>query len=150
MGLAENREENEAPTIKEAILSVLSTEFPLTASQLHSRVSKLLARNFSYQALYKSLKSLTTKKAITKKNGRYFLSENYVQTIITQAKQLEHLYKIPGMPPLPSLYNFIFEQKNIGHSAKKMLARENGIYKRNASASNSNSRVPVSEKPQVA
>ncbi len=147
--MGENREGTAAPTIKEAILSVLSTEFPLSVNQLHLKVSRLINRTFSCQALYKCLKILTTKKAITKKNGRYFLSENYVQTIIIQAKQLEHLYETPGIPPLPSLYDFILEQEMMG-PPKKMLNKENEIGKRKTSVNNSNSLCPGSENPETA
>jgi hypothetical protein len=83
---------NGASTIKEAIILVLSNEFPLTAIQLHFKVARLLDRTFSYQAFYKCLQEFMEKNMINRNKGFYFLSESHIQNILAYSEQLKTLY----------------------------------------------------------
>jgi len=92
--LYEDLPKKDASTIKEAILSILSTEFPLTAKQLHFKVARLLNRTFSYQAFYKSLKEVVAKNVVTRHGGLYFLSQTHVQSVLAYSEQLKAVYGI--------------------------------------------------------
>jgi hypothetical protein len=94
---------NGASTIKEAILQILSNEFPLTAKQLHFKIARLLDRTFSYQAFYKSLQELVKNGVVTNNHGLLLFSQNHVQNVLMYSEQLKEAYGTEKLLKKPDL-----------------------------------------------
>ncbi len=69
---------------RELILGVLFEEWPLSAKEIYSRVSKKANKEVSYQAIHKLLLSLLDEGIIVKGEGKYFVSLDW----ITNTKEL--------------------------------------------------------------
>ncbi|MFH1895738.1 MAG: hypothetical protein ABIJ74_04165 [archaeon] len=66
---------------KDAVVSLLSEEAPLTAKQIYSRIKRKYALNVSYQAVHKSLKELEKEKMIEKNNKNYSLNVKWIDDL---------------------------------------------------------------------
>lgn len=61
------------------IISILSNEWPLTAKQIHSRLSRKHGKNTSYQAAHKLIKELESGKILSRVKDGYKLSEDWIE-----------------------------------------------------------------------
>ena len=63
---------------RDLILKILSEEWPLSAKEIFSRVSKNSSKDISYQAVHKTLNSLVEESILEKEGGKYLLSLSWV------------------------------------------------------------------------
>ena len=63
---------------KDLILRILSEEWPLSAKEIFSKVSKISSKDISYQAIHKTLNSLVEENIVQKVEGKYLLSLSWV------------------------------------------------------------------------
>ncbi|MDO8647842.1 MAG: hypothetical protein Q7R70_05530 [Candidatus Diapherotrites archaeon] len=78
---------------KDAVIKVLSEEWPLTARQLHSRLQRQHSVSTSYQATHKLLKQMLTEGILEKKGKAYSIRVSWVESQQKNAEQLTKAVK---------------------------------------------------------
>jgi len=66
---------------KDAIISLLAEDYPLSAKQIHSKIKREHAVNISYQAVHKTLKELEQNKIIVLTGRDYSLNIEWIEGI---------------------------------------------------------------------
>ncbi|MBI2530140.1 MAG: hypothetical protein HYW05_03275 [Candidatus Diapherotrites archaeon] len=84
-------------TTKDAIISILSQEWPLSAKEIYGRTKRQLSLNVSYQAIHKSLKQLEENRIIYRAGAKYELNKDWISNIKKFSTNLEKLYNKEGM-----------------------------------------------------
>lgn len=125
----------ESISVKDMVISILGREWPLNINKLHSSIKKDFSKDVTYQAVYKSVRSLHDEKILEKKDRDYKLSCGWIDDT---KRYLEYLWKLQsgdkgfiedamsGLIPdkeieirefkhIKQLYNFIrkFEKENV-------------------------------------
>ena len=111
-------------TVKDAIVSILSKEWPLTARRIYIKV-KSLDLDVTYQAVHKALNELVTEEITKKEENKHKLSEAWIEKIKEFGIKIDLLYKgemkgslenvistgygIFGFVTVLDLYRFILE-----------------------------------------
>ncbi len=82
-----------APTsTKGAIISVLSTDWPLSVKQIHHAIKKRFGGNITYQAVHKLAKQLLLKEVLQKEGDRYKLNLKWVSDVRDFVVKIEETY----------------------------------------------------------
>jgi len=84
-------------TTKDAIISILSQEWPLSTKEIYSRTQRELSLNVSYQAIHKTIKQLEENGIISKAGLKYELNIDWISNIKKFSTNLEKLYNKEGM-----------------------------------------------------
>ncbi|MFH1895737.1 MAG: hypothetical protein ABIJ74_04160 [archaeon] len=77
---------------KDAIISLLVYDYPLTAKKIHLRLKRENGLNVSYQAVHKVLRELEKEKMINRNENSYSLSVEWIKKIKNFADTLEKCY----------------------------------------------------------
>lgn len=67
--------------VKEMIVAILSTDFPLSIKELKIFLKKNYNKSVSYQAIHKELNSLFEEGIVTKKDSKYKLDLNWIRDV---------------------------------------------------------------------
>ena len=81
---------------KDLILATLGEEWPLTAKQIHARVSRNAGKSVSYQAVHKTVAQMLSEGVLAKNGKNYSISESYIKKLKQSAHALESKYS--GQP----------------------------------------------------
>lgn len=84
-------------TTKDAIISILSQEWPLSTKEIYSRTRRQLSLSVSYQAIHKTIKQLEENGIISKAGLKYELNRGWISNIKKFSTNLEKLYNKEGM-----------------------------------------------------
>ncbi|MBL7051480.1 MAG: hypothetical protein ISS01_00155 [Nanoarchaeota archaeon] len=68
-------------TVKEKIIVILSTEFPLTVKELKSKIKQLFNQSVSYQSVHKELNQLIKEKVVVAKNKKFLLNLEWIRQV---------------------------------------------------------------------
>ncbi|MBU2637843.1 MAG: hypothetical protein KJ955_02625 [Nanoarchaeota archaeon] len=68
-------------SVKDYIISILTTDWPLTAKKLHSAIKKRYGKNVTYQAVYKAVKELLNENVLRQNNEGYEISDDWVKKL---------------------------------------------------------------------
>ncbi|MFA5763333.1 MAG: hypothetical protein WC915_00805 [archaeon] len=66
-------------SLKDLIISLLADEFPLSAKEIHSRISK--SKSVSYQAVFKVLNQLNKDTVLNKKQSKYEINQEWISDL---------------------------------------------------------------------
>jgi len=66
-------------TVKDAVIFVLSTEWPLTARKIYNKVRKSYGMSVTYQAVHKVLKQMAEEGIVTKSGKEYTISIDWLK-----------------------------------------------------------------------
>jgi len=78
-------------TVKDAVIIILSREWPLTVRKIHNRVRKM-GFEVSYQAVHKVIKGFVKENVLERKNKKYRLSLRWIKDMHNIARELEARY----------------------------------------------------------
>ena len=92
---------------RDLVLKILSEEWPMSAKEIYSRVSKISSKEISYQAIHKTLNSLVEENIVQKKEGKYLLSISWVSSTKEMLTKLENNLK-EGKVVSPLNQKFVF------------------------------------------
>lgn len=68
-------------TVKEKLIVILSSEFPLTIKELKLRIKQVFNQSVSYQSVHKELNQLMKDEIIIVKNKRYLLNVEWIRQV---------------------------------------------------------------------
>ena len=92
---------------RDLVLKILSEEWPMSAKEIYSRVSKISSKEISYQAIHKTLNSLVEENIVAKDDGKYLLSISWVSNTKEMLSRLENNLK-EGKVVSPLNQKFVF------------------------------------------
>ena len=81
-----------ARSTKDAIISILSEEWPLTAKHIYNKLRRQQATGISYQAVHKTIKQFEKEGIISKVGREYELSRSWISNTKKSFTNLEKLY----------------------------------------------------------
>src|SRR3989338_6138126 len=81
-----------ARSTKDAIISILSEEWPLTAKQIYNKLRRQQATGISYQAVHKTLAQILDSKILEKTGKEYALSKDWIKKVKYSANALDSHY----------------------------------------------------------
>ena len=79
-------------TVKDAIISILVSQWPLTARKIYHGV-KNMGINVSYQAVHKTLGEFIADGVVGKTEGKYQISQEWIERIKELGNRLDSSYK---------------------------------------------------------
>lgn len=82
----------EKVNVKDAVLGVLSNEFPLSLKKIFVKVKKQYGLNVTYQGVRKAVNSLEDAKVIKKENLEYSISKDWILNARTFVQRLHETY----------------------------------------------------------
>jgi len=88
--------------VKDAIVNVLASEWPLTLKEIYFAVVKQYSLRVSYQAVHKALKQLVEFKVLVKQERRYRLNIEWIRNLKMLGASLEKEYSQSKKEELPS------------------------------------------------
>ena len=94
-------------SVKNAVISVLTEQWPLTPKVIHTQVVQVFGLNVSYQAVHKMVKSLEQDQIILKEGTKYKLNQKWIDKAKTFSEQLSEAYsvnKVGSIVVLHSVY----------------------------------------------
>ncbi len=77
---------------KDAIIEILSSEWPLSLKKIHNAIKKKYAISVTYQATHKAINELVDGGTLKKENREYQLSFNWINRIESFGKKLREDY----------------------------------------------------------
>ncbi|MAG01716.1 hypothetical protein CMI42_00085 [Candidatus Pacearchaeota archaeon] len=83
---------NEKMGVKNLILEILSSKWPLTLKKIHNIIKKNYRMKVSSQAVYKSLQDLCNKQVLVKNDREYSLNLDWIKKLKELSKSLENSY----------------------------------------------------------
>lgn len=89
----------EKRSTKALIVSILCEEFPLSTTEIYSRVKTQGFRDLTYQAIYKVLKELMAKGLVEKNLNAYKLNALWIQALKANVEKLEGNYAVKISKP---------------------------------------------------
>jgi len=92
---------NSEGKVKDAIVSILSNEWPLTLKEIYFSVVRRHCLRVSHQAVHKALKQLVESKVVAKKERRYRLNIEWIKGIKRFGENLEEAYSQPEKEVFP-------------------------------------------------
>jgi DNA-binding PadR family transcriptional regulator len=78
--------------VKDAVVGVLSQDWPLSLKQIYFTISRNYPMAVSQQAVYKALKQLVENKVLVKKERKYALSIDWIRSLKELGIRLEEEY----------------------------------------------------------
>lgn len=88
--------EAENTTTKDRILSVLCTNWPLSAKKIHAALKRQGKAGITYQAIHKSLQALVSDKVLAKQGSEYMISLSWVGELKRFTSRVEQSYSSTG------------------------------------------------------
>ncbi len=82
--------------VREAIISILSKEFPLNIKKIYSRVKKEYALNVTYQAVFNMVKEMVDDEILEKTERDYKLNMNWVKQLKIELDMIMNTYNYAG------------------------------------------------------
>ena len=79
---------------KNAVISVLTETWPLTAKEIYNETKIKFGLNISYQAIHKTIKILEEGQILTKENDGYRLNEDWIDKTRDFSEHLSMTYKL--------------------------------------------------------
>ena len=95
-----------AMSVKDAIISILVAEQPLSARKIFNKVKKDHALNVTYQAVYKAMAQLAEEGVLSKKELEYSLNTEWIKTISNFVDKVKTAYSAGTQPSLFGLSEF--------------------------------------------
>tara|TARA_Y100000310_G_scaffold59310_1_gene54662 strand:+ start:4449 stop:5300 length:852 start_codon:yes stop_codon:yes gene_type:complete len=92
---------------KNAIISVLTDKWPLSAREIYTETEKRFDLNISYQAIHKTIKQLEDDRILANDKNQYKLNSDWIEKAREFSEQLSDSYKTGANGnnlTLPSLY----------------------------------------------
>ena len=77
---------------KDAVVSILSSQWPLSVPQILSSVKKNYALDISYQAVHKTLRELSGENIVVREGKNYLLSSDWIKQLKNFSNSLEKNY----------------------------------------------------------
>jgi hypothetical protein len=71
----------EPKTVKEKIIVILSSEFPLTIKELKTKIKQNFNQSVSYQSVHKELNRLSKEEIIIQKEKKYLLNTEWIRQV---------------------------------------------------------------------
>lgn len=82
-----------AGTIRDDILAVLSSEYPLSVKEIHNRIKRKTGKEITYQAVHKTIHQLIENKVIEKNGTAYRISSQWIEQIKDYIAIIEYAYQ---------------------------------------------------------
>jgi len=102
---------------RNAVVSVLTEKWPLSAKEIHNEIGKKFSLMISYQATHKTIKALEDDKILEQVDGKYQLNKEWITKTKQFAERLSQDYEVLEKSDskiiLPTLYDtdkFLFSQ----------------------------------------
>jgi hypothetical protein len=73
--------ESRPSNTKDAVISILTTDWPLSLRQIFYKIRKKYSYSSSYQAVYKAVKELRERDVLTEKDKRYMINISWVKEV---------------------------------------------------------------------
>jgi len=83
---------NGGENVKDAIVSTLSSQWPLSLKEIYFAVARRHSLSVSQQAVHKSLKQVVEARVLTKNERRYSLNIEWIREVKTFGASLEKAY----------------------------------------------------------
>lgn len=80
-------------SVKNAIISILANEWPLSAKEIHNRLQKNHGLTISYQAVHKALNEMEPEGILEKNGKNYSICETWITNLNTFSSELEKKYQ---------------------------------------------------------
>ncbi len=102
-------------TTKDQIVNLLSYDWPLSLNKIHNILKKRYKKNTSYQATFKAIKDMLSKKIIQKSKEGYSLNLDWIKNVHNQTEIIRANYYSQGHSSLiigdsESLRTLVFEK----------------------------------------
>ena len=88
--------------VKDAIVNVLGSEWPLSLKEIYFAVVKEYSLGVSHQAVHKALKKLAENKVLVRHERKYCLNIEWIREVKQFGASLEEAYSQPTEKALPS------------------------------------------------
>ena len=98
---------------KDAIVSILSQEWPLTMKEIYFAAVRQHALNVSYQAMHKATKQLIQRRIITRNERTYSLNTEWIKQIKGFTENLEKAYERTAEKTKPRTIKELKKQVNL-------------------------------------
>ena len=103
-----------ARSTKDAIISILSEEWPLTAKQIYNKLRRQQASGISYQAVHKTLNTLQSHRIIANQGMAYLLDYAWIKNVKEFSEHLETAYALNEQQnlnanPLNLMFNSVYD-----------------------------------------
>lgn len=98
---------------KDAIVSILSEEWPLTMKEIYFVAIRQHALNVSYQAMHKATKQLIQQRIVTRNERAYSLNTEWIKQIKGFTENLEKAYERTAEKTMPRTINELRKQVNL-------------------------------------
>jgi len=100
--------EGKSGSVAEAVIAILSSEWPLSLKCMHYRIAKKYAREVSTQAVYKAVKKLRAEGILVKDGSLYLLSPQWLESLHKFSSETKKSYEQFGVitckPQTPSAF----------------------------------------------
>jgi len=73
--------ENKPKNTKDAVINILSSQWPLTLRQIFYKIKKQYNYSFTYQSVYKSVKELKEIRVLIEKNKKYEINISWIKKL---------------------------------------------------------------------
>jgi hypoxanthine-guanine phosphoribosyltransferase len=79
-------------SVREAVISILSNEFPLSTKKIFNRVKKDHNLSVTYQAVFKSIQEMIVENVLEKIDKEYKLNITWIENLENEIKIIKHSY----------------------------------------------------------
>lgn len=87
-----------AKNTKEAVILILSNEWPLSAKKIYNKVRKM-GLSVTYQAVFKTIKQLLDEGTLQKDDKEYKLNVDWLKRMDKESERILGFYEKTGLPP---------------------------------------------------
>ena len=119
---------NKPKNTKDAVITMLTYEWPLTLKQIYNRIKKQYSYSSTYQSVYKAVKELIEKKVLQEKNKQYEINiewikklQSFTDIVETNYYAKEKLHSIAGLADSKSNQNITILNFETIFDAEKYL-----------------------------
>ena len=102
--------EGKFSTVAEAVIAILSSEWPLSLKCIHYRVTKKYSMPVSFQAAYKAVNKLREEGILIKDESLYLLSPQWLDSLHKFSSETKRIYEAGAsesqqnfLPPEPAI-----------------------------------------------
>jgi HAD superfamily hydrolase (TIGR01490 family) len=97
---------NKPKSAKDIVITILASEYPLTAKKVYNKIKKDYGLNISYQAAYKAITELAEQKILIKNGLEYSLNNAWIEDIENFVDKIKKSYSTGVKPNLFGLSEF--------------------------------------------
>jgi len=96
--------------VRNQIIQVLSEEWPLTARQIYTKISRQTPATITYQGVHKAVRQLEENGVLTRKDNKYQVDLEWLKSIraFSELVQRKYLNKVSG-DSSPDKMSFVFD-----------------------------------------